>query len=47
MKKILVSGSCAYDFIMKYDGKFRDNLHTDELDNISISFLLSDLRREL
>lgn len=37
-KKILVSGSIAYDFIMEYDGVFREALLEDHLDHINVAF---------
>ncbi|MBA4336722.1 carbohydrate kinase family protein [bacterium] len=37
-KKILVSGSIAYDFIMKYDGLFKDALLKDHLHNLNVAF---------
>lgn len=37
-KTILISGSIAYDFIMKYDGVFKDALLTDHLHDLNIAF---------
>ena len=42
----VVCGSFAYDNILKYKGKFEDNLISSELNNINISFLCTDMRRE-
>ncbi len=42
MKKILVTGSIAYDNLLSFDGFFRDSLIPDELDNLSLSFLADE-----
>lgn len=39
MKKILVTGSIAYDHLMTFDGEFSDSLIADQLKNLSVSFL--------
>jgi len=39
MKNILVSGSIAYDHIMFFNGRFKESIIPDELENLSISFL--------
>lgn len=39
MKKILVTGSIAYDHIMFFDGEFKDSIIPEELDHLSVSFL--------
>ena len=41
--EILVSGSMAYDRIMKFGGRFRDHILADQLDNINISFGVDSL----
>ena len=40
---ILVSGSMAYDRIMKFDGRFSDHILPDQLDNINVSFAVESL----
>jgi adenosine kinase len=40
---ILVSGSMAYDRIMRFGGRFRDHFLPDQLDNISVSFGVDSL----
>ena len=42
-KKILVSGSIAYDFIMKYDGLFKNALLKDHLHNLNVAFTASKI----
>jgi len=41
MKKILVTGSIAYDHIMFFDGLFRDSLASKDLSHLSVSFQAS------
>ena len=41
--EILVSGSMAYDRIMKFGGYFKDHFLPDQLDNISVSFGVDSL----
>ncbi|UYM05420.1 carbohydrate kinase family protein [Solicola gregarius] len=40
---ILVTGSIATDHLMSFPGKFKDSLVVDQLDKISLSFLVEDL----
>jgi len=40
-KVILVSGSIAYDFIMKYDGLFKNAILKNHLSNLNIAFTTS------
>ena len=40
---LLVTGSIATDHLMTYEGKFSDSLVVDQLDKISLSFLVEDL----
>lgn len=40
---IAVTGSIATDHLMTFDGKFADSLVVDQLDKISLSFLVDDL----
>ncbi len=39
---IVVSGSVAIDRIMRFDGEYRDYIHADKLDTLSISIFLQD-----
>lgn len=41
---IAVSGSIATDHLMQFEGKFADSLVVDQLDKISLSFLVEDLQ---
>ncbi|HET8559689.1 MAG TPA: carbohydrate kinase family protein [Marmoricola sp.] len=40
---LLIAGSIATDHLMTYDGKFQDSLVVEQLDKISLSFLVHDL----
>jgi adenosine kinase len=44
---ILVSGSMAYDRIMKFGGRFSDHILPDQLDNINISFGVESLTEHI
>jgi adenosine kinase len=43
MNEILVSGSIAYDRIMKFPGKFKDHFHADKMHALSVSFAVTTL----
>ncbi|HRE49098.1 MAG TPA: carbohydrate kinase family protein [Aggregatilineales bacterium] len=45
MNEIVVTGSIAYDYLMRFPGKFREQLLLDKLDMISLSFLVDDMAR--
>ncbi|RIK42595.1 MAG: carbohydrate kinase family protein [Chloroflexi bacterium] len=42
----VITGSVAYDYLMRYPGRFRDQILPDQLENISLSFLADSMRRE-
>jgi adenosine kinase len=44
--KIVVTGSIAYDYLMFFPGKFTDALIADQLENVSLSFLVDSLKRQ-
>ena len=46
MKRVIVTGSVAYDYIMGFPGEFSDHILPDKLDVLSVSFLVDSLRRE-
>lgn len=46
MKRILVTGSIANDYIMAFPGDFTEHIIPDKLDVLSVSFLVDSLRRE-
>ncbi len=44
--KIVVTGSVAFDYLMFFPGRFTSHLLEEQLQNLSISFLVDSLRRE-
>ncbi|HEY7369024.1 MAG TPA: carbohydrate kinase family protein [Thermoanaerobaculia bacterium] len=42
---IVVTGSVAFDYLMRFPGKFVEHLMPDRLDRLSVSFLVDELRR--
>ncbi len=44
--RIVITGSIAYDYLMRFPGRFRDHLIADKLDRISVSFLVESLNRQ-
>jgi len=43
---ILLTGSVAFDYLMKFPGKFREHILPDHLDSISLSFLVESMVRQ-
>jgi adenosine kinase len=43
---IAVTGSMAYDYIMSFPGRFIEHILPDQLDILSVSFLVDSMRRE-
>ncbi len=43
---ITITGSIAFDYLMSFPGKFTDVLLADQLQNISLSFLVDSLKRQ-
>jgi adenosine kinase len=43
--QIAITGSIAYDYIMKYPGTFEEMLIAESLQHISVSFLVDDMTR--
>ena len=44
--EFVITGSVAYDYLMRFPGRFRDHILPDQLDNLSVSFLAESMRRE-
>jgi adenosine kinase len=42
---IVLTGSVAFDYLMKFPGYFRDHILPDRLDSISLSFLVESMTR--
>lgn len=43
---IAITGSIAYDYIMKYPGEFKEMLMAENLEHISVSFLVDELTKQ-
>jgi adenosine kinase len=41
----VITGSVAYDYLMRYPGRFRDHILPDSLENLSVSFLADSMQR--
>lgn len=42
---VVVTGSIAFDYLMHFPGRFTEHILPDQLDHISLSFLVDDMRR--
>lgn len=43
---IVVTGSIAYDYLMRFPGRFVEHFLPDRLDRVSLSFLVDEMRRQ-
>lgn len=43
--KTVITGSIAFDYLMSFPGRFSEHLLVDQLENISVSFLVDSMRR--
>ena len=43
--RVVVTGSVAFDYLMRFPGKFVEHLIPDRLSRLSVSFLVDDMRR--
>jgi adenosine kinase len=43
---IIVTGSIAFDYLMTFPGRFADHILPDQLDHLSVSFLVDEMRRQ-
>jgi len=43
---IVVTGSIAYDYLMRFPGRFVEHILPDQLDHVSLSFLVDEMRRQ-
>ena len=44
--RIVVSGSIAYDYIMFFPGYFKDHILPDQIDTLSVSFLVDSMKKQ-
>lgn len=42
---IIITGSIAYDYLMRFPGSFRQHILTDSLHQVSLSFLVDDMTK--
>lgn len=45
MQDIVVTGSIAYDYLMRFPGSFREHIVTEALEQVSLSFLVDDMTK--
>ncbi|MDZ4770649.1 MAG: carbohydrate kinase family protein [Chloroflexota bacterium] len=45
MLDIIVTGSIAYDYLMRFPGHFKEHILREKLDQVSLSFLVDDMTR--
>jgi adenosine kinase len=43
---VVVTGSIAYDYLMTFPGRFVEHILPDQLDRVSLSFLVDEMRRQ-
>lgn len=46
LMRIVVSGSIAYDYLMSFPGRFTDQIISEKLSSLSVSFLVEDMVRQ-
>ncbi len=44
--RIVFSGSIAYDYLMTFPGYFRDHIHPEIMESLSLSFLVDSMTRQ-
>lgn len=45
MDTIIVSGSIAYDYLMRFPGRFSEHLMQEHIEHVSLSFLVDDMTK--
>lgn len=45
MHNLLITGSVAYDYLMRFPGSFRQHILTESLDQVSLSFLVDEMTK--
>ncbi len=43
---IIVTGSVAYDYLMSFPGRFSEHILPDQIDRVSLSFLVDSMRKQ-
>lgn len=44
--RIIITGSVAYDYLMSFPGRFRDHILPEQIQHISLSFLVDSMRKQ-
>ena len=44
--RLLITGSVAYDYLMYFPGRFREHILPDQLEHLSVSFLVDSMRKQ-
>jgi sugar/nucleoside kinase (ribokinase family) len=44
--KVILTGSIAFDYLMRFPGYFKDHILPEHLEKISLSFLVEDMVRQ-
>jgi hypothetical protein len=44
--RIAVTGSIAYDYLMRFPGRFKDHFIADRMESVSLSFLVDSMVRQ-
>lgn len=43
---IIITGSIAYDYLMSFPGRFAEHILPEQIDHLSVSFLVDEMRRQ-
>jgi len=43
---VVVTGSIAYDYLMSFPGRFAEHILPDQIEHLSVSFLVEEMRRQ-
>jgi adenosine kinase len=43
---VIVTGSIAFDYLMTFPGRFADHILPDQIEHLSVSFLVDEMRRQ-
>ena len=44
--KVILTGSIAFDYLMKFPGLFKDTILPEHIEKISLSFLVNEMIRQ-
>ena len=43
---VIVTGSIAFDYLMTFPGRFAEHILPDQIEHLSVSFLVDEMRRQ-